>query len=105
MEPIFRNVDHYVEYLDARDSADDTPLDTGTCTFTLTTAAGVPVPGGSGTCAYVGGTNGNYRGILDAAITGTLTLGAEYRIVQVFVQGGYNDQRTLRRRAADRGEN
>lgn len=103
MDPIYLNVDHYVEYLGARDSADDAPLNTGTCTYALYTSAGVAVPSGSGTCDYLVASDGIYRGVIASTVTATLTPDAPYYLNVTFVQGNYDDARRLWYRAKHRG--
>ena len=103
MDPIYLSADHYVEYLDARDSADDTALNSATCTYALTTAAGVAVSGGTGTLTYVAASSGNYRGTIESTVTATLTAGSRYKVVITFSQGLYQDSRTLWYRAGVRG--
>jgi hypothetical protein len=100
MDPIYISADHYVRYYGAQDSADDSYLNSGTCTFVLYNAAGASVT--SGTCSYVASSNGNYRGVIESTTTSGLTVGAKYRIVITFVQGLCNDSRTLWFRAKHR---
>lgn len=108
-EPLYINSDAYVEYLDARDSADNLALNSATVTYTLYRSALTPggarvaVSGGTGTLTYVGGSSGNYRGTIQSTVTATLTVGLPYEVEIVFVQGGYDDLRTLYYRAARRG--
>lgn len=91
--------DEYLKYFGANDAADGTYLNSGTCTYALyensNGALGDAVSGGTGTLSYIAASNGNYRGIIDAAVTGALTPGRTYWAVITFVQGNYNDERTL----------
>lgn len=85
--------DYNIEYQDAKDASDDTALTSGTCTFALKTSDGTAVSGGTGSLTHVA--SGSYLGILDSAITSTLTDGAQYRIEITFSQGNYNDFRRV----------
>lgn len=112
MEPLYIYEDLYVEFLNTRDSADDSYLNSGTCTYTLyavTTVSGAEVEtavsSGTGTLSYVAASNGIYRGTIESTITATLTVGAKYRVRIVFVQGAYNSRRKLDYRAMERGRN
>lgn len=99
--------DEYLKYFGASDSADDSYLNSGTCTYAIyensNGSLGTAVSGGTGTLSYIASSNGNYRGIIDAAVTGAMTVGAYYWIVITFVQGNYNDQRTLAAQCVRRG--
>lgn len=106
-KPLPINSDVYVEFLGARDSADDSYLNSGTCTYALYLAPTTPggsrtaVTGGTGTLSYVAASNGNYRGVIESTITGTLTKGLPYDVVITFVQGNYNREKVLLYRAAE----
>ena len=63
-------------------------LNSATVTASLYTSAGVLVPSSAVTLAYVAASNGNYNGILESAVTATLTDGAYYTWKADLVQGG-----------------
>lgn len=74
-------------------------LNSGTCTYALKDADGNAVASGTGTLSYVAASDGNYLGVIDAAVTATLTPDAWYYVEITFSQGGYNDFRRLKRQA------
>lgn len=85
--PIPIGGDYYALLSGAQDSGDGSFLNSATVTFALYTAAGVAVPGASGTASYVAASNGNYRGTIESTATVTLTVGARYQIRFVLTQG------------------
>ena len=91
-----------VHYRGARDEADDTYLNAGTCTFVVEDADGATVY--SGACDYVTGSDGDYRGVIDGpTLAPELAEDAYYTVRLTFAQGDYDDERTLTLRAAYRG--
>ncbi len=102
IDDIWIGPDHHVHYDGARDEATGTYLNTGTCTFAFKTAVGATLA--TGTCTYVAASSGNYLGVIDGpTYTASLTDGAFYKVEITFVQGGYDDVRTLWLRARKRG--
>ena len=99
---LFIGCDENVSYAGASDAITGTYLNTGTCTYSLQTVATPPVVIDSGTLSYVAASNGNYLGIIDAAITGALTNGQTYNVVVTFAQGNYNDQQRVQELAGYR---
>ncbi len=85
------------------DAVSGSYLNTATVTFALKEDSGTAVAGGTGTCAYVSASDGNYRGILDSAITATLTAGQQYRVEITFDQSNYEGFRRLEYVAQYRG--
>ena len=77
-------------------------LNSATVTYALTTATGAAVSGGTGTLSYVAASNGNYVGVIESAVTSTLTPGAVYYLTLTLVQSPYNDERVYRCRANHR---
>lgn len=94
--------DENLKYSGAQDAESAAYLNTGTCTYTLQTQATPPVVLDSGTLSYVAASNGEYLGIIDAAVTALLTAGAFYDIIITFSQGNYNDKRKIAYMAQNR---
>ncbi len=71
-----------------------TYLNSATSTYVLSAAPTTPfgdptpVPGGTGTLSYVGGSDGNYRGTIAGSITALLTNGSQYFVDIAFSQSG-----------------
>lgn len=66
-----------------------------TVTFELRDASGTAVSGGSGTCSYVAGSNGNYLGTIPDSVTSTLTENAKYTVAVIISEGGTVMARTF----------
>jgi hypothetical protein len=80
-------------------------LNNATVTHTLYAAnRTTAVSGGSGTLAYVTGSDGNYRGTISSTVTLTLTEGAVYWVKYVAVSGDYRGERWEKHRAVRRGK-
>lgn len=115
MEPvgeIYLNADNNVKFFGAASDSTGVPLNAGTCSYTLYGATGAwrpgtPVPGGTGVCSYINGSNGDYLGAIPAAVTSDsqMTAGLPYVVVIVFDDGTHHAERTLRLRAGYEGEN
>lgn len=73
-----------------------------TVAWALKTAAGGAISGGSGSCTYESGSNGDYRGTIPASVTATLTADTAYR-VEITVSGTANDFRRIEYKAKYRG--
>lgn len=101
--PLYIGEDHYVRFFGANDSADSSYLNSATVTFTLKTTADVTVSGPT-PMDYIAASNGNYRGILDSAVTSGLTLDAGYYLYIDFDQGNYEGKRRLTCVASYRGQ-
>lgn len=104
--PFIRNVDRSeihvgadeeAYYEGARKRSDGTALNSGTCTWYLHTesdyAMGGAISGATGSMDYVAASSGNYLGVIDAAVTGALTVGAYYWLRITFSASGYDDER------------
>lgn len=66
--------DMAIQMIGLRDAITGSYVNDATMTYTLKTAAGVAVTGASAiSMAYVAASDGNYRGTMDAAVSGTLT--------------------------------
>lgn len=97
---IYIGADHNVSYTGARNALTGAYFNAGTCAWTLADSTGATVATGS--LAYQSGTNGNYYGTIDAAVTETLEQDAPYTVTITFSQAGYDDERVLNVRAAYR---
>ena len=84
--------DASIAYSGAQD-LDGNYLNAATVTYALKTVTGTTVT--SGTLAYLGGSNGNYRATMQSTVTSTMTPGAEYRLEITFAQGDFDDFRRL----------
>lgn len=73
-----------------QDENSGTYLNSLTISWSLVDGSGTQVSGGSGTLAYVAASNGNYFGVMDAAVTSLLTLGATYTLIMTVTGGGYD---------------
>lgn len=69
----------------------------GTATFEVKTGAGVVI--GSGTLDHVADTDGDYHGVILAAVTETLVKGTPYSVEITFVKGSDRDLRQETRTA------
>lgn len=99
--PLYIGADHDVSYTGAANAMTGAYFNAGTCTYTLTDENGATV--GSGTLSYEAASNGNYYGVIESTVTGTLTVDALYWLQIVFDSGtGYNDKRYVPLRAAYR---
>lgn len=100
MEPIYIACDHKLSYSGARTGV--TPINDGTCSFTLALSGGATVT--SGNLTYVASSRGDYEAIIDAADLANLTEGATYVVTITFTSpGGYDDKRYLSFIATKRG--
>jgi hypothetical protein len=96
---IYVGADTEVFYEAARKRSDGTYLNSGTCTWALHEDSahriGGAIAGASGAVDYVGSSSGNYLGVIDAAVTGLLTVGSYYwlRIVFTHPVSGCDDER------------
>ena len=77
-------------------------LNAAAVTWTLTTSAGVTVATGS--LAYTAASDGDYAGVIEDAVTSTLTAGQRYYLRVDISQGDFQDARKLEVWAAYRGE-
>lgn len=68
---------------------------TATITFDLKDSANTSVSGAAGSCSYLTGSQGCYRGVLEDAATATLTRGSTYDLV--LTVAGSNDRVDVRR--------
>lgn len=82
--------DFDAEVIGAKSAATGTALNSATVTYQLYTAAGVAVAGASasGTATYVAASSGDYRAVIDATVTATLTDGAAYYVIFIGAQSG-----------------
>lgn len=101
---LYISEDMNLKWTGASDDEAGTYLNTATVTAQVKTSAGVAV-GSPVTLSYVTSSDGNYLGILDAAVTATLTENAQYRIEYTLTQGNYNGFRRILERAQYRGQN
>lgn len=92
-DPIYIGADHHVRWTGAKIEGTSTYLNAATVAFQLKNADGTNVTGGSGTCAYVAASSGNYLGVIESTVTAGLTEGAIYRLETTLVEGAYNDLR------------
>ena len=106
MEPIYINCAHALEYADARTEG-GAFITGGTCSYSLAMSGGAVVS--SGDMAAVEGKPGLYRARVPAADLAGLTVGAVYVATVSFSApgddenpGGYEDERTVRFKAARR---
>lgn len=76
-------------------SANGSYLNAATVSYTLYSADGTAVSGGTDTLGYVIGSNGNYAGTIESTITSDLTCGEEYYADVTISQSNINDQRRL----------
>lgn len=91
--PVYIGCDFNARYRGAQDAVSLAYLNTGTCTYSLQSLDGTILD--SGSLAYVAASNGDYLGVIDAAVTALLTVGASYKLVITFVQGNYDDKQVL----------
>lgn len=77
-------------------------INDATVAWALKTSAGGAISGGSGSCTYESGSNGDYRGTIPAAVTATLTDGSQYRL-ELTASGTANDFRRIVYTAKYRG--
>ena len=78
-------------------------LNAATITYTLKTAAGVAVAGGTGTLDKVASIDGKYTGIIESTVTALLTHGGKYLLQVPIVEWTKNGWRELEVRALKRG--
>lgn len=90
MSILYIGNDRYITLSGLNDAADNSYLNSATVTYAIYEANGTAVSGGTGTLSYISASNGNYRGIIDAAITATLTAEAAYYIAITATQGNYD---------------
>jgi hypothetical protein len=107
VETIYIAEDHNAKWDGARDEESGNPLNAATIAFDLTDTAGTSL--GTGTLAYVGGSAGDYLGVVQSTITATLvenTVANPYYYLELtLTQGGYNAFRRLPCTARYRGRN
>lgn len=77
----------------------ETYANSATVTYALKTAAGAAVASGTGALTYIAASNGNYIGVIESSVTGTLTPGAAYVLELTLAEGDYNGFRRLPLRA------
>ena len=77
-----------------RDGYDDSYLNSATITAQLKDAAGDDV-GAAATLSYQATTDGNYKGVIDAAITALMTENRTYHIDITIASGAYDGLRRL----------
>lgn len=112
-DSIFVGSDNDVNVLGVREASDlVTYLDDATVTFGLyaneanALAEASVISGTNGTCSYVTGSNGNYRGTIADDQTGLLTLSTVYWLgVKIVTQAGKTDRRAIPYTARGRGKN
>lgn len=97
---LYIGADMNVAYSGASIASTGAYLNAGTCTWTLKDSDGLTV--GNGSLAYVAASNGNYLGVIESTVTGTLTADAPYTLYVVFAQSTYDDKRIIPLRAANR---
>lgn len=100
VSPLYIGCDIDLDYTGARRSSGGTPLNTGTCTWSLTNSLGTAIS--SGTLAYVAASSGNYHGVIPSTVTAALTPGGVYTLTVIFSDSGYDDERVLQLRASYR---
>jgi hypothetical protein len=97
---LYIGADHDVEYLGASVARTGTYLNSGMCAWELFDGANVLVS--SGVLSYDVGSNGDYYGVIQSTVTGTLLLDAPYVVEITFSDSGYDDERVIPVRAAYR---
>ena len=83
--------DVYIKYTGARDAVTGAYLNSGTCTYSLENLDGTVIAGGTGSLSYTSASDGDYLGVIDAAVTALLTEDEKYKVVITFSSSGYDD--------------
>lgn len=103
MSVLYIGNDRYITLSGVNDAADGLYLNSATVTYALYEADGTAVSGGTGTLTYIAASNGNYRGVIDAAVTTTLTAEAQYYFVITATQSNYDGKWRINCTARIRG--
>lgn len=105
---LFIGADANVTLTGIRDAVTGSYLNSASPTWTLQDTAGNAILDGDdtpigGTIDYVAASNGDYRGVIDGAITADLTSRQDYVVVVDFSSAGYDDVRHIPVTAMYRG--
>lgn len=84
---LYINEDNVLEWRNARFYIGGGYVNTGTCTWALKQDAEPESDIAVGALAYVGGTNGLWRGIVESAVTGLLIVNSRYYFEILLVSG------------------
>lgn len=105
---LFIGCDATVKYEGARDAVSGSYLNSLTVAYELQelpaagSVDGTVVSGGTGSLAYVAASDGNYRGVIDGAVTALLDEGTTYQVKITATGGGYDDVQYIEANAKKR---